>query len=547
MDMKEQLSKLSSSFRDFWAAQERKRKIAYIAILVAIVLLAVILVLIFNKKDYVVLFEGLESNEASEIVTAIQDLGYEVTLRSGGTVIVPEGTENVLAMEMAMQGYPKSNLDYAFYRENIDMFTTSSQEREYARMATEERLGAIVGTLEGIQRATVTISIPEQKNTVISSLRQDATAFVVCYLNQDYKLTDKQIIGIRSLMRTGCGGLGLKDENISIVDGFGIPQIEGDEEKQIDVVADEMRKFAFKTNMENSIKEKVLELLLPIYGDEGVSAAVNMVLNFDKKVSENTDYSADGNGNTGVLQHGDAENASGGTTVEGGVVGVETNADDTYPTRDTNGAGLWSEEKISNTYLVDTYKEQIEKAGYVIDGLSIGVVVYTDYVSEAQKADLVNLVANAGGVAPAVAQDVVTVTNFPKFGSDIPVETVPTVIFGLTVNQLIVAAAILLILLIIIIVVLVITSRSAKNKRAEFEKQILESEAFAGLMDDGQLIDTFTMSMDGASPTEIPSLQDDGEETKEVAIRREITDFAKNSPEIVAQLLKNWMRDETEE
>ena len=158
-----------------------------------------------------------------------------------------------------------------------------------------------------------------------------------------------------------------------------------------------------------------------------------------------------------------------------------------------------------------------------------------------------NLVANAGGVAPAVAQDVVTVTNFPKFGSDIPVETVPTVIFGLTVNQLIVAAAILLILLIIIIVVLVITSRSAKNKRAEFEKQILESEAFAGLMDDGQLIDTFTMSMDGASPTEIPSLQDDGEETKEVAIRREITDFAKNSPEIVAQLLKNWMRDETEE
>ena len=54
------------------------------------------------------------------------------------------------------------------------------------------------------------------------------------------------------------------------------------------------------------------------------------------------------------------------------------------------------------------------------------------------------------------------------------------------------------------------------------------------------------MDLDGASPADIPSLSAE-EDTKEVAIRREISDFAKNSPEIVAQLLKNWMKDETEE
>lgn len=455
--------------------------------------------------------------------------------------MVPAGTENVLTMEMAMKGYPKSTINYNLYTNNIDMFTTSSQEREYARMALEERLSAIVGTFEGVQKATVTISIPEQKNTVISSLRQDPTASVTVYLNPDYKLTDKQIVGIRNTVRNGC--VGLTDDNISIVDGYGIPQIEG--ENEIDVVADETRKFAFKTNLENSIKNKILELLMPVYGDDGVSVAVNMVLNFDKKVSENTDYSADGNGNTGVLQHGDASEASGGTTADGGVVGVETNADDTYPTGDTNGTGAWTENSVSNTYLVDTYKEQIEKAGYTIDGLSISTVVYTDYISEAQKLDLVNLVANAGGVNPTVAQDVVTVTNFPKFGTDIATDTAPVYLFGLTLNQLIAAAAILLILLIVVVVVLIITSRNAKNKRAKFEQQILASEALAGA--DGEpIVDTFTMDLDGASPADIPSLSAE-EDTKEVAIRREISDFAKNSPEIVAQLLKNWMKDETEE
>jgi len=35
-------------------------------------------------------------------------------------------------------------------------------------------------------------------------------------------------------------------------------------------------------------------------------------------------------------------------------------------------------------------------------------------------------------------------------------------------------------------------------------------------------------------------------ETKEAAVRREIGEFAQNSPEIVAQLLKSWIREEAD-
>ncbi len=541
MNPKEQVTKLLTSFRQFWDAQEKKRKIAYIAIIVAIILIAVIVAAILNRKEYTVLYEGLDTAEASEIVSQIQELGYEVSLKSDGSVVVPKGTEDKLTMEMALQGYPKSNLTYDLYTNNVDMFSTESEKREYARMALENRLSAVISSLEGVEKATVTLSIPEQQNTVITTVKKEPSASVVVYLGKNVVLTNEQIEGIRHIVQMSY--VGLKEENISIVDSYGIPHIE--KETSVDVVADVTKKLAFKTNLENTIKEKILELLRPIYGDDGVSVAVNMVLDFDSKVSEKTDYIPEGNTNSGVLQHGDATEASGGTTVDGGVVGVETNADDTYPTGNTNGNGAWTENSLSNTYLVDTYKEQVEKAGYDIESLSIAVVVYTDYISEAQRQDLVRLVANAGSVNPDLADSVVTVTNFAKFdanlGNDV---SVPVYLFGLTFNQLIVAGAILLILLIVLIVVLIITSSSAKNKRRKFEEQVLAA-SMADAEEGREVTDTFNIGLDG-QPVEIPSLTNEATDTKDVVIRREITDFARNSPEIVAQLLKNWMKEEEE-
>ena len=541
MNPKEQVTKLLTSFRQFWDAQEKKRKIAYIAIIVAIILIAVIVAAILNRKEYTVLYEGLDTAEASEIVSQIQELGYEVSLKSDGSVVVPKGTEDKLTMEMALQGYPKSNLTYDLYTNNVDMFSTESEKREYARMALENRLSAVISSLEGVEKATVTLSIPEQQNTVITTVKKEPSASIVVYLGKNVVLTNEQIEGIRHIVQMSY--VGLKEENISIVDSYGIPQIE--KETSVDVVADVTKKLAFKTNLENTIKEKILELLRPIYGDDGVSVAVNMVLDFDSKVSEKTDYTPEGNTNSGVLQHGDATEASGGTTVDGGVVGVETNADDTYPTGNTNGNGAWTENSLSNTYLVDTYKEQVEKAGYDIESLSIAVVVYTDYISEAQRQDLVKLVANAGSVNPDLADSVVTVTNFAKFdanlGNDV---SVPVYLFGLTFNQLIVAGAILLILLIVLIVVLIITSSSAKNKRRKFEEQVLAA-SMADAEEGREITDTFNIGLDG-QPVEIPSLTNEATDTKDVVIRREITDFARNSPEIVAQLLKNLMKEEEE-
>lgn len=539
MAMKDQAEKLVKSFTQFWEAQDKKRRFAYIAIIVCIILAAVIITAILNKKDYVVLYEGLETQEAAEMVSLIEGMGYEAKL-SNGTITVLSGTEYKIATQLAQQEYPKSGLNYPNLINKLGMTTTDKQTRIYNRIDVENRLGSLIGSMEGISSATVTLTDPELQDTVIPSLRQLPTASVKVTLDGIEKLSNKQIIGITHLVKFGWAGL--TDENIVIVDNLGIPQI-ANAQDDYDLVLEETRKLAFKTNLENTIKDKILELMLPIYGNDGVSVAVNMVLDFDPKVSELTDYRPEENTNAGVLQHADAEEAAGGTTVDGGVVGLEGNADDTYPTGDTDGTGNWTENKVSNTYLVDTYKEQVEKAGYDIEGLSISVVVYRDYLSDAETQDLVRLVGNAGTVNPEVLADVVTVTNFARYDAVIDDPTVePRYLFGLTFNQLVLVGAIVLILILIILIIMAILSGNAKKKRKAFEQQIIETSGLVAA-DGEEPVDSFTFSEAG-EPVEVPSLTDDQIETKEVVIRREISDFAKYSPEIVAQLLKNWMKEE---
>lgn len=536
--MNEKIQKTITTVKEYWGRQTKKTKGIYIGGLALVLIIAIVAVVLLNKKDYVVLYEGLDTSEAAEIVQLIEESGYECTLRSSGTIVVPKGTEDKIAMNLAMQKYPKSSINYDTYTTNVGMFTTESEKRQYERIAAEERLSAILSSFEGVRDAVATLTIPEKKNTVIEAYKQEPSANAVIYLEDDVKLTNEQIEGMTYLITT----YGIKKENITLVDNYGALLLA--EDTPADVVAEETRKLKFKNDLENQIREKIEALLIPAYGEDGFSAAVNMVLNFDSKVSEDTVYTPSTNDERGMLQHTDASQASGYATADGGVQGVETNADDTYPEGTTNGNGQWTENSVSNTYLVNTYKEQVEKAGYVIDGLSISVVIYTDYLPDTTRQNLVNLVANAGTVNPAVAQDVVTVTNLQKTPETVDASA-QTFIFGLTLSQLVILGAILLGILLILIIILVSLRTSAKRKRREFEKTILAQHAPA----EGEpLIDSFfSLSDEGSPSVDIPSLNaDTGVETKETIIRRELTDFARTSPEIVAQLLRSWVHEEEE-
>lgn len=528
------MQKTVTVVKEFWSSKDKKTKGLLIGGLAAVLIVAVAAVILLNRKDYVVLYENLENTEAAEIVALIEEAGYECTLK-GGTISVPKGTEDTLAMTLAMQKYPRSRMNYPTYTENAGMFTTESENTKYEQIALEERLSAQIASFTDVRDAVVTLFNPPLKNTVIEVNKRLPSAAATIYLRDGVELTNEQIEGITYLIANSSG---VAAENVSLADGNGVPLVPKD--IPVDEIAEEIRRLRFKNELENQIKAKIENLLIRAYGEDGFSAAVNLVLNFDSKVSEDTVYTPSTNDERGMLQHTDASQASGNQIAQGGIVGVEVNADDTYPTGNTYGNGQWTENSVSNTYLVNTYKEQVERAGYVIDGLSISVVIYTDYLPDVTRQDLVAAVGNAATVNPDLFNEVVSVISLNPFNPDAQADS-EAILFGLTLNQLIVLGAILLCLLIILIIVLASISSRNKKRRKSFEKTLLEQHAPpAG---EALVEDFFTIGDQGFTPAEMPSLLAENEvETKEQVIRRELADFAKNSPEIVAQLLRNWIK-----
>lgn len=537
--MENPFSKVLSSFSQFWEAQEKKRRILIIVIAAVIVAAAIVITVILNVKKEVVLFDGLDSEEASQIATIIQSEGYDVTVRSGGKIIVEKGTEDELTMKLAEQGYPKNSLDYSTWINNIDMFSTDYEKREFARIQTQERLSATLETLSGVRQAIVNISLPEQKNTVIVENKLPATVSVTLHLENGVTLNNNQKSGIYSIIMHALGGTGLTEDNITVTDGNGVLLLVGEE--SVDVVAEETRKFKFKSDFEESIRQKILAMLTRAYGEDGVEVAVNAVLDFDKQVQENTEYAPEAENpdgyQAGVLQHRDESYAAGSADAAGGLAGLEPNADDNYPTGTDGESGIWRESDDSETYLVSTYKTQLEKQGYYIKGLSVAVVIYTDYLSDAQREQISESCARASGIN----EELVSVINLPKL-----TETVPAMqeefMFGMTAQELIVGGAAVVVLLIIALLIWFIASRNAKKKQKKFEKALLEAQQ-AGA---GGIIDEVFNPQD-TEGLNIASLSDSDQETKEVIIRREICEFAQHSPQIVAQLLKNWMREGEDE
>jgi flagellar M-ring protein FliF len=484
----------------------------------------------------------MEQSTAAEIVTAVQELGFEAEMRSDGSVYVPKGTENTIVMQLAIQGYPQNNVAYDAYINNIDMFSTESEKQEYLRIATEQRMEAIIGTLEGIDSATVQLALPVQQNTVITTFRQEPKASVTVFLRSpDSQLSSRQIQGIKNIVKAA--NTGLTDENIEITDGAGIPQISTEDTGGTDV--DKLvERLLYKTRLEKDLQEKIDALLLPIYGDGGFTARVNLVLNFDTRADETVNYSAeDADNNTGVISSQDSADASGTTTANGEVAGEEPNTEQYPEGTEAGQTGNWTDNSNSVNYLVDVYRSQVVKDGYDVDGLSIAVAIYTDFLTPAQIDTLRNMISNAAGVSPDVAEQVVSVANFAPFvPEDLMEEEQPDIFFGLTLNHLIIAGAILVILLIVMTMFMVLRNVSHKKRQKAFEKRIIDSGNFdMGDVTPNEIEKTLFMLNKDKPEAEIPSLLDDGVETKEVIIRKEIANFARHSPEIVASLLRNWM------
>lgn len=521
------ISRFVKQIRGYFAKLNKKKRIAVIIGIFAVVLTAIILTVALNKTSYTVLYRGLPPSEGAQVVEILDELGTDYKLDNKGTIYVSSKDEAMLKMQLASEGYPQSSLTYDIFLNASDLMTTDYEKKQYLIFQLQERLQDSIRTLNGVNKAIVTLSIADDSSFVLKQDKTESSASVVLELSPSVELSKKQIKGVEELVANSVTGL--KNENVVIIDGDG-NILNGS--SSIDGVDGVFTQLELINSINNLYKNKIISLLEPVFGKNNVSIAVNVLVDFKEKSSEETTYSPT-NGDKGIISHHEEENSSvNGGTIPGGVVGVDPNTGTpSYQEGNEDNKPDSSASSSSSTdYLVNKMIKTIKDNGGTIEDMTVAVMINGKEIPAGTVEQYRELVAYGAGIPVGkVAVTVAEFMNNDKAPRNEPVETKTPIyeLLGLEKHvfyAIIAGAALLLILsLIIFITVARHKKKKRKEKQEKLARELMEKQAAAK----------------GNMPGEIVL-----NETREQVLKRQIKDFSVINPEIVAQLLRSWMKED---
>lgn len=562
--VKETLAKIGNFLKSKFSSLSKKTIILISAGLAVILVSAIVLAAIMSQVHYAVLFKDASASEATEIVTyARETLGVQdIKINASGDILVPEDKVEEMRVSMSMAGFPKSTFNYDIWNNGVTMFSTDTTTRETQKQQLQNHLMATLRTFTNVSDALVILGIPEERRYVLDEYKEEPTASVALTLRDD--LLPEQIDGMYNLVANSVPGL--LRENITITDQNGIqlsPEMTTntakEEEEKLQIY---YKRLSYRDKLKEEYEDAIKTVMLNTF--DGINVSVGLTLDFDSMVTEEIEYTGsnqdliyDDEGNvigtkqSGIIDREQIKNAAGGVAKEGGMVGTPVDSDISpdYPTLEVGENGEFYYEYTRDiNHLVNQRKRQIEKDGYSIGSLSAAVVVRSNNSLTAdEETRWRNTIANA--IAANVENVSIMTTPF--------IETTNPIIDGAALNigsvssQSMVMIAIIIILGIVLIVLLILAlnapgSRKKRRSAAHLvSTPIPATEAGEGYgygeEGGGEMLNPGRME---ETEFELTSLSEEQPETRDEALKREIRDFSKNNPEIVAQLIRSWMRGE---
>lgn len=553
--MNERLKKIGTAIKDKWTGFSKVVKVLIISIPIAVIAAIVVVAILSAGKNMAVLYSGLTAAEAQEISSAIKGMGVEdVSMNSSGEILVPETQVDYLRMQLAVQGYPKQSASYDIWNDGIDLWSTDSDKREVQRQQREARLATTLVQLEAVQSATVNLDIPEDKDYVIVEDKGVPTCSITLALRDGKELTNSEVRAIYSMVTSSVDGL--INDNVSIIDTKGreYQWISEEEENSglVDAsgVAIGQKRLQFQKEFREALMENLRGLFDPAFGENGYSINVTALLNYDNMKQTSTEYKPSGDDNTGVLDHSVNVTESAALDSANGLVGVTPNADESpdYPTYvGLEDGQSYYYHKDEQQYDVSNVVTEVLKDGYSIDKLSVALLIDTNSLSDTERENFADIVAKAAGTSIDNVSVYNTVFALPNNGTTagagtggIDIWTRPVDSFRDTLLFVVIGLGVLLIMLLIVSLFM---GRSRKRKIRHRQEQAAAAAAAAASAQQQ------TVPQEPEEPEEvdfnIASLTEEaGKDSRETILKREITEFSKSSPEIVASIIKNMLRED---
>lgn len=526
--IKEHLAKIS-----------RRTKIIAAIVAAIIIVGAIVITLVLNKKDYVVLFSDVTEEETTEILAKLQEMEIEYTSDGSGNIKVPEKVADTTRAQLAQEGYPKSGFTYDVFTQNAGGMTTDMEKQTYKLYDLQNRIGATVRLFDGVKDAKVTIALGEENKYVLSDSENSsdgASASVVMMMKDGGSPTERQALGVQRLVAQSVPGMLL--ENVTVLDGNGIIVSDSGEDSTSSSgeTSQEIAKL-----IEAQLTQKVINVLEPFYGADNVRVSAKGSVNMEKIIRESTTYTTpekiDEEDKTGILsKETGARESSGGGNAAGGVVGTETNSDISQytanATQDNNG---YASESWTRDFLVNQIKEQGEIDSGVLQDVTVSVAINGRTLGDLTTNKLQELVGNAVGIAPEDRIDKVAIANAPFYESTEGQNRGALEQLAETLKDNLLFVIIGVVVLLLLLTALIIFLRKRKKAEEELE-EVLEEEIPAELPTDEENLTP--EEQEELEPLDLINLKNE----RSQQLRDTVRAFAEENPEISAQMLKIWLR-----
>lgn len=390
--LKKTFKKLAERFKSLTGGQ--KTRLFVLVALVAIIIVAASVLL--NRKSYDVLYSGMDSADAGEVLTLLSEMGVDAKTQGSDTILVDSAKADAVRMQLAAEGYPQSGYNYDIFALASGLGATDVEKNVYLQFQLQEHLRQAILTFSEVEDVVVNLSLSKDNNFVLNTDEIPATASVVLKLREGAAFTNAKARTIAEL----CTSVrGLKVENVRIMDSE-LNLYDLSEQDDYAIVTDQL---SLQRAVRENLKEQVVTLLTPVFGPSGVLAEVNVALDFDDATEESVVFNPPVEGMEDGLAVSIKELAETvkGEDAAGEVSGTEANGTgDTsvYPNVEGDENSVYSSVSKEANYELNEIRTQIKRAKGRIVSLSVSVLLDSSVLEEDYTESVRNLVATAIGV-----------------------------------------------------------------------------------------------------------------------------------------------------
>ena len=342
------------------------------------VLLFAILYVWINMPSYRPLMVNMSEADQQTAMEALKASEFKPVMDpASGQITVPSNKYHEARIFLASKGIPKTgNLGMESLKDQSAMTTSQFMEQVRYTSAMEQELARTIMQIDTIQQARVHLAMPKQSVFVRDRTPPKASVIVTPYAGRSVSANQ-----VQALVHLVASSVPLMTpENVAVVDNQGKLITDSSNAAALGLTSAQSQ---HKQKMEDVYRQRVMQILAPIVGDNNVRSQVNMALDFTQTEVTTEDFDSREKGPK-TRSEAISEDKSGAAEAAG-IPGTLSNTPPPAPSATTNssaatsaGAGGTTNSttaRSTRNYELDRSVRHVKNATGTMERLSVAVLI----------------------------------------------------------------------------------------------------------------------------------------------------------------------------